>query len=527
MVDNKVSSNGDTLVSPRPLTFSGGEHATNDPAAVVTNGQERRGLWPRIKAPFSYWHRLSLTAQFLTVATLIVCGSMAILGQWLSSQIEAGQVRSRAESASLYMQGFLAPHIRHLNENLEMSEKHIQELDRMLVSTDLSERVEGARIWRQDGTVVYSTEKSQIGKLMLTPDVERAFAGTIVAQLERRPDDEDGVNRSYPLLEIYAPIYRTEAAGVVAVGEFYEEAGPFMESLASAQRQAWAVVGLTTAAMMALLFLIVRRANRLITSQQHTLANQLANAQELAEQNSALGAMADKLRIAASQANERLLNRIGADLHDGPVQLLSLLILRLGQSPYKMRGTSAKAPPSPDTSPVDTDAEELAKQVLSELRDLSGGLVLPEIGSLSLEETLNLAIARHEQATGTMVETTFDALPEQRDPSLKICLFRVIQEGLNNAFRHGEAQQQHVLARSSDTSITVIVSDSGPGLAVRTDPQGRVNPLGLQGIRNRVEVFGGRVQLRPSQPRGAELFVEIPLAALPASAVDLKASTTA
>lgn len=510
MVDNKVSSNSDTFVPPDTMTFGEVDGQTFEPSADRTNGPIGIGLWAYPRRLADRWRRLSLTAQFLTFAALIMCGAMAILGQWLSAQIEAGQIRSRAESASLYMHGFLAPHVRELNDSPEISAEHRLALDRLLLNPDLSDRVEGVRIWRADGTVIYSTEKSLIGKRMLTPDVARAFRGDIVAQLEKQADDEDGVARTYPLLEVYAPIYHDKANGVVAVGEFYEDAGQFIDGLAAAQRRTWVVVGLTTATIMALLFLIVRRASRLIIDQQSRLTRQLVTARELAEQNRVLGETADKLRITASQANERLLNRIGADLHDGPVQLLSLLILRLGQPPHRSRPEVSTSQAGANAS-VDGGAEQLAKQVLTELRDLSSGLILPELGNASLEQALRLAVARHELATGTTVEAIFEGLPTQIDPSLRICLFRVIQEGLNNAFRHGEAKEQTVAVRGRGDAITISVADSGPGPSEQIDRQGRVNPLGLQGIRNRVEVFGGAMQLRRREPRGAELFVEIPL----------------
>jgi len=506
LVDNKVPSNADTFVQPAAMTFGEGEGPTFEPSADGTNGPTRIGLWAYPGRLIDRWRGLSLTAQFLTFAALIMCGAMAVLGQWLSAQIEAGQIRSRAESAGLYMHGFLAPHVRQLDDSPEISTENHLALDRLLINSELSDRVEGVRIWRADGTVIYSTEKSLIGKRMLTPDVARAFRGDIVAQLEREADDEDGIARSYPLLEVYAPIYHDKANEVIAVGEFYEEAGQFLDDLAAAQRSAWVVVGLTTAAIMALLFLIVRRASRLIIDQQGRLTTQLAMARGLARQNRTLRETADKLRISASQANERLLNRIGADLHDGPVQLLSLLILRLGQAPPRPRPSTSKAKPA-----ADTGAEQLARQVLTELRDLSSGLILPELGHANLEQALRLAVTRHELATGTMVDVTFEGLPEQIDASLKICLFRVIQEGLNNAFRHGEAKEQTVIVQASSDAITISVADSGPGPSERSDSQIRVNPLGLQGIRNRVEVFGGSMQLRRREPRGAELFVEIPL----------------
>ena len=70
------------------------------------------------------------------------------------------------------------------------------------------------------------------------------------------------------------------------------------------------------------------------------------------------------MRMNASKSNENLLNSIGADIHDGPVQLLSALLLK----------------------PHDVDlVRQLARQVLDELREISGGLVLPELEPLPLK----------------------------------------------------------------------------------------------------------------------------------------------
>ncbi len=268
-----------------------------------------------------FWHSLDLTTQFLIVATLIVCGSMAILGEWLSSQIAANQLRSRAESGALYMEGFLAGHIDEGPEGPRVSDERQRELDRLLIGTDLATRVEGFRIWERDGTVLYSTDKLLMGKRLPSKDIEQAFSGRVVAQLENGHNDDDGGGQreQRPLIEIYGPIYRSNVHEVMAVGELYEEAGEFIAQRDRVQRRTWAIVGATTVAIMGLLFLIVRRASNVIRRQSVTLKAQLAGAQALAEQNKQLRKAADRARMDASKSNETLLNRIGSDLHDGPV----------------------------------------------------------------------------------------------------------------------------------------------------------------------------------------------------------------
>jgi signal transduction histidine kinase len=475
----------------------------------VTYGPKDEGSPSKSNTLFRYWHSLGLTAQFLIVAALIVCGSMAVLGEWLSSQIAASQLRSRAEAGALYVEGFLARHVEEGPAGLNVSSDRQKELDDLLIGTELAKRVEGFRIWRQDGTIIYSTDKSLMGKRLPSADIDKAFAGTVVSQLEVGHNDAGDIEHSgdRSLIEIYAPIYRAGSREVIAVGELYEEAEEFIVQRNRAQRHTWAIVGATTLAIMGLLFLIVRRASNVIESQRITLKSQLANAQALAEQNTKLRKAADHARMDATKSNETLLNRIGSDLHDGPVQLLSLLILRLGGS----SSGPGKGSDLPKSTPQELHPSRLASQVLMELRELSTGLVLPEIENMPLEAALRVAVERHEYTTGSVVSASYDGLPENVAHPLKICLYRVVQEGLNNAFRHAGAREQRVTASAEDNVITVIVSDAGPSAKQDIKTMGRRHPLGLQGIRNRVEAFGGSVQFQQRGGDGTQLIVSVPL----------------
>jgi signal transduction histidine kinase len=411
------------------------------------------------------------------------------------------------------MEGFLARHVEGSASNLQVAESRRKELDDLLIGTDLARRVEGFRIWRNDGMVIYSTDKSLIGKAFPSADIKRAFTGRVVAQLETGHNDGEGEEEpttDRPLIEIYAPIYRSGTREIIAVGELYEDAAEFLVQRGRVQRQTWAIVGATTLAIMALLFLIVRRASNIIANQRMTLKAQLTEAQALADQNTELRKVADRARMDATKSNEQLLNRIGADLHDGPVQLLSLLILKLGRpsdAPVPARTTFDSAA---DVTEADLAPSHIASQVLAELRELSTGLVMPEIENMPLEAALRMAVDQHEYATGSKVTVAYDRLPERVAHPLKICLYRVVQEGLNNAFRHGGGRDQRVSASADQQAITVVIADDGPGLGVNNS-QARHRPLGLQGIRNRVEAFGGSVDIRRGPRSGTELQVVVPM----------------
>ncbi|WP_072380509.1 sensor histidine kinase [Rhizobium tibeticum] len=452
-----------------------------------------------------------MTSQFLIVASLFVGCSMTFLGVWLSSQIAANQLYSRANSGALYMEGFLSRHVQSGETGPTVSTESMRELDQLLMTSDLAYRIESFRIWRSDGLILYSTDKSVIGKTFSSSNLVDAFSGRVVAQLEYGHNDEGQTEptSAKPLLEIYAPIFAAGTRNPIAVGEIYEDATDFVERRNVAQRRTWYLIAAATVSIIGALYVVVHGASNLILTQRSTLERQLIAANALAEQNKELRQIADETRLQSAESNETLLNRIGSDLHDGPLQLLGLLILRLGD-PSLDKGTGETSATRTNATLEALSPQRIATDCLNQLRDLSSGLVMPEIEELSLEAALKLAVDRHRTTTGSHVDVDFDRLPLTVASSLKICLYRIVQEGLNNSFRHGNGIGQHVRATAEDGAITVVVSDQGPGFSASASGDGRQS-LGLLGIRNRAAVLQGTFTIGQRKGGGTELVVTIPM----------------
>ncbi|MBO9127187.1 MULTISPECIES: sensor histidine kinase [unclassified Rhizobium] len=477
-----------------------GDNGTLVPSEGEHSLRERNCRWS--------WRRLSLSAQFGILAALIILGATAILGEWLSARIADSQLRSRAESAALYMEGFLARHVEVTETGPRVSPARREELDHLLANADLSRRIESLRVWRRDGEIVYSTDNSLIGRRFPSTNVDQAFTGNVVVHLEYGHDDEGERPRDTeePLIEIYAPIYSPGTRDIIAVGEVYETAQDFIDKRDLVQRQTWLLVTGTTFSIFGALFFVVHRADKTIIEQRLRLKTQLAEARALAQQNEELRRAADKARLDASALNETFLNRLGSDLHDGPLQLLGALILRLGADSAR----DAADGKSGSVATASLSSSAIARQVFTELRDLSTGLVMPEIAQLSLEDALKLAVDRHQFTSGTTVKASYENLPSEVPEALKICLYRAVQEGLTNAFRHAGGIDQQVIARAGEEEIKIIVSDSGPGVPEST-AQHRLPTLGLAGIHNRVQSFGGSVEIRQRRAKGTELVVTVPV----------------
>jgi len=162
---------------------------------------------------------------------------------------------------------------------------------------------------------------------------------------------------------------------------------------------------------------------------------------------------------------------------------------------------------------LSSDLEE-ARTTLSgsidELRHLSTGLVLLELDELTPREVIELACSRHESMTGTHVSRDFRQLPDFLSQAMKICVYRILQEALTNAFRHAGGIGQRVEARAGEGSLDLIISDQGGQLAQSRGNRSPHAKLGHKGIRNRVQAVGGTLNIYRTDA-GLEVHASLPL----------------
>ncbi len=129
---------------------------------------------------------------------------------------------------------------------------------------------------------------------------------------------------------------------------------------------------------------------------------------------------------------------------------------------------------------------------------------------LSLPETVIRAVRAHERRTGSRVTLDVATLPEQAALPVKITVYRVLQESLNNAFRHAGGANQQIRAFMEGNLIALEISDEGPGFVIQ--PTMTLNGhLGLAGMRERVESLGGRFSVKSEAGKGTQVTARLPL----------------
>ncbi|HEV7335952.1 MAG TPA: ATP-binding protein [Bosea sp. (in: a-proteobacteria)] len=466
--------------------------------------------WPGLGLPAAvsrHWRALSLERKFLITAALAVGLSMATLGYWVEKRIRDGWVQGMAETGALYLEGFLSNHVQLLEHANRLTPESEAEIDDLLFKTNLGSRVAIIKIWDTSGNLVYSTNKSDSHQKMHPDYIARTLSGSVV--IDTDPDDEKGEFRlsdnSNRLIEIYAPIYKRKTKDIIAIGEFYEFDTRIQKELYEMEFTTWMLIAFVTIVIVFLLYLIASRISRTIGMQQDLLEANLARAAALAKRNNALRRAADRARLNASALNETYLASIGADIHDGPIQILSLMMLKLpraseqGEQPEELART------------IRQNLEPLIQKTLAELRNLSAGLVLPEVEHLSPAETIDLAVTRHEEHTGTRVARDLMNLPKHAPRAIRVCAYRVIQEALNNSYKHAGGRGQRVTARGDGKMLEIAVADSGVQSSSQLHRPMGSTKLGLRGMESRVKALRGSLAIIRLQNGGTEIRASLPL----------------
>lgn len=439
-----------------------------------------------ITSPVARWNSQSLARQFLLAGGFVAICAMVVVGYFVASLIENAVTRNSAATTALYVDSVIAPLLPDMQTTQSLDDSITRALDETLGQGALGKRLFSFRLWRSDGTILYSSEKSLSGKqLPLSGDLKTAFTGQMTARFNRVDGVESNAERDSekPLLQIYNPVLQPWSGKVVAVSEFFEVADEFERSLKQARLLSWLAVAAFTTIFFGLLSIIVLRGSRTIDSQRRALNDRIDELSALLRQNEALRARVQRATQRATSLNESYLRRIGADLHDGPAQLVAYASLRLDSPKLADPRT-----PAEEREASLTNIKTSLDDAMAEIRAICSGLMLPHIETDSLAALLKRAIVAHEQRTGVTVDLLLNETPAYLSRAAKICIYRFVQEALNNGYRHAGGIGQKVTQSSEGSQVTVEVADEGHGFRMSDVPPEK---LGLAGLRDRVESLGG------------------------------------
>lgn len=213
------------------------------------------------------------------------------------------------------------------------------------------------------------------------------------------------------------------------------------------------------------------------------------------------------VNIIQAQEDERL--RISLQMHDGPAQSMSNLVLR-AEICQRLLDRDPEMASSELTSlknAINTTLQDIRKFIF-DLRPMT-------LDDLGLVPTIRRFGSEFGEANNLEVNIMVQGLESRLPSHYEVTLFRFIQEALNNIARHANAQQARVLLNVSEDMIQIIVEDDGEGFHVNetlSDQSGRRNK-GIASMRQQIEVLlRGEFGIESAIGRGTRVAATVPMA---------------
>ncbi len=204
--------------------------------------------------------------------------------------------------------------------------------------------------------------------------------------------------------------------------------------------------------------------------------------------------------------SEREQSRIGRDLHDGVCQILvgtSFMADKLGKDL-----AAGKLAPAAAVASVG-EIKNLVVQAIEDAHALAKGLYVVRLEEGSLRSALEDLAATSARVFGISCVVKGDGLLDADDNHKCSHIYRIVQEAVSTAVKHGKAQsvEIEIASRDNDEAVTVTIKDDGIGLPPTRKKEG----MGLKTMAYRARVLGGSLEVRRGPRGGTEVVFLLPM----------------
>ena len=201
-------------------------------------------------------------------------------------------------------------------------------------------------------------------------------------------------------------------------------------------------------------------------------------------------------RVVETQELER--RRLARELHDETGQALTSILLGLKALEEQTENVSSRA-----------SIEELRELVVSTLQDvrrLAVELRPSALDDFGLVAALERLAASFAEQSGISVDFQAAVADERLPEEAETALYRIVQESLTNVVKHARARRVSILLTRKDASVKAVIEDDGQGF----DPEVTGAGFGLVGMRERLALLGGRLEIESSGGAGTTIAAEVP-----------------
>lgn len=210
------------------------------------------------------------------------------------------------------------------------------------------------------------------------------------------------------------------------------------------------------------------------------------------------------VRIIEAQERER--QRLSRQMHDGPAQSLTNLILQ-AEICERLFDTD------PDRARVElANLKTAVAATFQKVRGFILNLRPMMLDDLGVVPTLRRYVDSFAENSGVSTHLTVTGKEWRLEPYKEVTIFRLIQELLNNAVEYGHATSVQINLDLGDTLVRASVEDNGSGFELTESLSSPIaDQLGLATMRERVEMLGGQIHFDSGLGRGTKVSFELPV----------------
>lgn len=212
------------------------------------------------------------------------------------------------------------------------------------------------------------------------------------------------------------------------------------------------------------------------------------------------------VKVLEAQENERM--RISRDIHDGPAQQIASIVMKADFCERIARNDIEKGL---------TELAELkdqAKKALKEVRGIIHDLRPMSLDDLGLNETVEAYAMEFSKESGIKVQVKTSRIVSEIEPIIKVAVFRLIQELLNNIKKHSKCSSTVIQLEYGTKYLRLTVVDDGVGFNVEntlaTLKKKKIS-YGLLGIHERVKQFNGDITFSSHIDQGTTVMIKLPV----------------
>jgi len=270
------------------------------------------------------------------------------------------------------------------------------------------------------------------------------------------------------------------------------------------------VVSLFTSMITAPIRSLIKSTHKVAEGKFGKTLNYKAN-DEVGDLVNAFNRMTLQLKVQSEKLeNERLLRltsmidgqelerqRLSKELHDGLGQLILASKLKFERALKEKPEKAAQ---------IFKETEELFKKTMQELRNISNDLmpaVLTEFGLLIAVRNLAKEVSENSEIKVSVLEFI---QPEKLDKKFETYLYRIIQEALNNIIKHSKATEAVISLNEKNEKLILSIKDNGVGNTIKELQSLKGN--GLNNMKDRAALLGGKLEIRGETGKGTEIYVE-------------------